>query len=87
MDTDSPLPDLFNNSEEIISLLERLFAFGLTKIGKLLVCKLDPENIVQLVFRNFFAELQIGTFKLAIWEEMWCLLAKMTIRKCNCKRQ
>jgi RNA polymerase sigma-70 factor (ECF subfamily) len=51
------------------------------------VSKLDPEDIVQSVFRNFFAELQKGTFKPASWEEMWYLLAKMTIWKCHRKRE
>ncbi|NBR05567.1 MAG: hypothetical protein EBT92_07340 [Planctomycetes bacterium] len=89
MDQESPPPSglNFNDSEEIIRLLKRLVPFALTKIDKLLVSKLDPEDIVQSVFRNFFTELQKGTFKPASWEEMWYLLAKMTIWKCNSKRQ
>ncbi len=87
MDNESPPPGPmnYNDSEEIIRLLKRLVPFALTKIDKLLVSKLDPEDIVQSVFRNFFKALQKGNFKPASWEEMWYLLAKMTIWKCNSK--
>ena len=87
MDHESPPPGPinYNDSEEIIRLLKRLVPFALTKIDKLLVSKLDPEDIVQSVFRNFFTALQKGNFKPASWEEMWYLLAKMTIWKCNSK--
>jgi len=78
-------PMNYNDSEEIIRLLKRLIPFALTKIDKLLVSKLDPEDIVQSVFRNFFTALQKGNFKPASWEEMWYLLAKMTIWKCKSK--
>jgi len=81
----APGPINYNDSEEIIRLLKRLVPFALTKIDKLLVSKLDPEDIVQSVFRNFFTALQKGNFKPASWEEMWYLLAKMTIWKCNSK--
>lgn len=89
MDQDLPPPSVmdYNDPEEIARLLKRLIPFALTKIDKLLVSKLDPEDIVQSVFRNFFAELQKGTFKPASWEEMWYLLAKMTIWKCHRKRE
>lgn len=83
----TPGPINYNDSEEIIRLLKRLVPFALTKIDKLLVSKLDPEDIVQSVFRNFFTALQKGNFKPASWEEMWYLLAKMTIWKCNSKRE
>ncbi len=87
MDHELPAPGPINyyDSEEIIRLLKRLVPFALTKIDKLLVSKLDPEDIVQSVFRNFFTALQKGNFKPASWEEMWYLLAKMTIWKCNSK--
>jgi RNA polymerase sigma-70 factor (ECF subfamily) len=81
----APGPINYNDSEEIIRLLKRLVPFALTKIDKLLVSKLDPEDIVQSVFRNFFKALQKGNFKPASWEEMWYLLAKMTIWKCKSK--
>lgn len=89
MDQDSPPTRTmdYNDPDEIARLLKRLIPFALTKIDKLLVSKLDPEDIVQSVFRNFFAELQKGTFKPASWEEMWYLLAKMTIWKCHRKRE
>ena len=87
MDNESPPPGPinYNDSEEIIRLLKRLVPFALTKIDKLLVSKLDPEDIVQSVFRDFFKALHKGNFKPASWEEMWYLLAKMTIWKCNSK--
>lgn len=89
MDQELPPPSAinFNDSEEIALLLKRLVPFALTKIDKFLMSKLDPEDIVQSVFRNFFTELQKGSFKPASWQEMWFLLAKMTIWKCYSKRQ
>ena len=71
----TPGPINYNDSEEIIRLLKRLVPFALTKIDKLLVSKLDPEDIVQSVFRNFFTALQKGNFKPASWEGMRYLLA------------
>lgn len=89
MDQESPTPRPmnYNDPEEIARLLKRLIPFALTKIDKLLVSKLDPQDIVQSVFRNFYTELQKGTFKPATWEEMWYLLAKMTLWKCHRKRE
>lgn len=60
MDQESPPPRPmdYSDPDEIARLLKRLIPFALTKIDKLLVSKLDPEDIVQSVFRNFFAELQ-----------------------------
>jgi hypothetical protein len=56
----APGPINYNDSEEIIRLLKRLVPFALTKIDKLLVSKLDPEDIVQSVFRNFFKACELG---------------------------
>jgi len=76
----------FNNSDEIIRLLKRLVPFALVRIDKLLVSKLDPEDIIQSVFGNFYEALQKGSFKPASWEEMWFLLAKMTLYKISAKK-
>ena len=68
----TPGPINYNDSEEIIRLLKRLVPFALTKIDKLLVSKLDPEDIVQSVLCNFFTALPKGTFKPASWERILC---------------
>jgi RNA polymerase sigma-70 factor (ECF subfamily) len=44
--------------------------------------KVDPEGLVQSVYRSFFARYQAGQFTVADWESLWGLLAVITLRKC-----
>lgn len=43
--------------------------------------RLDPEDVVQSVYRSFFRRLHEGGFSLADPEQLWRLLAAMTFRK------
>ena len=43
--------------------------------------KVDPEDVVQSVFRSFFVRQQQGQFTLAKWDNLWGLLTRMTLRK------
>eukprot|EP00913_Durusdinium_trenchii_P013373 g12554.t1 len=45
--------------------------------------KVDPEDIVQSVFRSFFARQAQQQFELANWDSLWGLLIRMTLRKCG----
>ena len=44
--------------------------------------KLDPEDVVQSVYRSFFGRYQAGQFDLATWDALWSLLTVITVRKC-----
>jgi RNA polymerase sigma-70 factor (ECF subfamily) len=44
--------------------------------------KVDPEDVVQSVYRSFFARYRAGQFTVADWDSLWGLLAVITLRKC-----
>jgi RNA polymerase sigma-70 factor (ECF subfamily) len=46
--------------------------------------KVDPEDVLQSVFRSFFARYpsgQLGSF--ASWDNLWAMLVVITLRKCG----
>ena len=43
----------------------------------------DPEDVVQSVFRSFFTRHQEGRFLLENWSGLWNLLAVLTVSKCG----
>jgi RNA polymerase sigma factor (sigma-70 family) len=45
--------------------------------------KLDPEDVLQSVFRSFFVRHREGHFDIENWENLWGILAIMTMRKCG----
>jgi RNA polymerase sigma-70 factor (ECF subfamily) len=45
--------------------------------------KLDPEDVVQSVFRTLFRRLAQGQFELGDWDGLWGLLTCITLRKCG----
>jgi RNA polymerase sigma-70 factor, ECF subfamily len=45
--------------------------------------KVDPEDVVQSVFRSFFTRQRSQQFELTDWENLWSLLAMITVRKCT----
>lgn len=45
--------------------------------------RIDPEDVVQSVFKSFFHRYQQGEFELESWNSLWGLLALMAIRKCK----
>lgn len=47
--------------------------------------KVDPEDVVQSVYRSFFVRQAAGDFQVADWNELWGLLTLMTLRKCALK--
>jgi RNA polymerase sigma-70 factor, ECF subfamily len=42
----------------------------------------DPEDIVQSVYRSFFMRYERGEFHLADWDSLWGMLTVITARKC-----
>lgn len=44
--------------------------------------KTDPEDVVQSVYKSFFARYEAGQFAVADWDSLWGLLTCIAIRKC-----
>src|SRR5258705_11337062 len=47
----------------------------------------DPEDVVQSVFKSFFARYGRGQFVLNDWGEIWGLLVVISLRKCARRRE
>jgi RNA polymerase sigma-70 factor (ECF subfamily) len=45
--------------------------------------KVDPEDIVQSVFRSFFLRCREGDWHFINWDSLWGLLTLVTLRKCS----
>jgi RNA polymerase sigma-70 factor (ECF subfamily) len=45
--------------------------------------KLDPEDVLQSVFRSFFNRQRAGRFAIESWDSLWGILMVMTLRKCR----
>jgi RNA polymerase sigma-70 factor (ECF subfamily) len=45
--------------------------------------KVDPEDVVQSVFKSFFRRQSDGQFTFENWESLWGLLLQITIHKCH----
>jgi RNA polymerase sigma-70 factor (ECF subfamily) len=61
----------------------RLVALARGRIGGLLRQKVDPEDVLQSVFKSFFARQAEGQFELHHWDGLWGLLARITMNKCG----
>jgi RNA polymerase sigma-70 factor (ECF subfamily) len=60
----------------------RLVALARERLPVGLRARTDPESVVQSVYRSFFNRAQDGQFALGDWDDLWGLLARITVRKC-----
>ena len=60
----------------------RLIALARGRLQWRLRRKLDPEDVIQSVFRSFFTRYRQGQFDLTSWESLWTVLTVITVRKC-----
>jgi RNA polymerase sigma-70 factor (ECF subfamily) len=63
---------------------QRLITLARKQLDQHILQKMDPEDVVQSVFRSFFARNatgQLGDFE--TWDNLWGLLVIMTQRKCG----
>jgi RNA polymerase sigma-70 factor, ECF subfamily len=59
----------------LVALARERLSAGLRK-------KVDPEDVVQSVYRSFFVRYGAGQFDLEAWSDLWSLLTVITLRKC-----
>jgi len=59
----------------------RLIALARQQLDDRLRGRIDPEDVMQSVFRSFFRRQQEGEFHLRSWDELWALLTRMTLNK------
>jgi RNA polymerase sigma factor (sigma-70 family) len=61
--------------------VNRLVAFARTRLSAKLAQRVDPEDVVQSVYRSFFLRAQDGQYTLDHSGDLWRLLATITINK------
>jgi RNA polymerase sigma-70 factor (ECF subfamily) len=64
---------------------QRLIALARSRLDAVLRQKVDPEDILQSVFRSFFTRHADGKYELENWDSLWGLLVVITLRKCGRK--
>jgi RNA polymerase sigma-70 factor (ECF subfamily) len=60
----------------------RLLARAHVQLDARLRHKVDPEDVVQSVYKSFFQRYAEGRFQLESWNSLWSLLVVITLRKC-----
>ncbi len=61
----------------------RLVGLAASRLPRALAPKVDAEDVVQSVFRSFFARCGEGRFTLEGWDSLWTVLTVLTVRKCG----
>jgi RNA polymerase sigma-70 factor (ECF subfamily) len=62
---------------------DRLIALARSRLGQRLRQKVDPEDVLQSVYKSFFRRQAEGQFHLAGWDSLWGMLTVITLRKCG----
>lgn len=61
----------------------RLIGLARSRLDRRLQGKVDPDDVMQSVFRSFFVRQRAGKFVLDGWHDLWSLLVTITVRKCS----
>ncbi len=61
----------------------RLMGLARSRLGRRLRRKVDPEDVLQSVYKSIFLRQARPPFDLNDWDGLWGLLAVITIRKCG----
>lgn len=79
-------PDRFE-AEVVEQYTRGLLALARRGLPRQFQSRVDPEDIVQSVYRSFFRRLGDGQFQFGGPDDVWRLLAAMTFRKaCNARK-
>lgn len=65
----------------------RLIGLARSRLDHLIRQKVDPEDILQSVYKSFFSRHAHGDFQLDGWDSLWGLLTVITVRKCDYRRK
>jgi RNA polymerase sigma-70 factor, ECF subfamily len=65
----------------------RLIGLARARLDHLIRHKVDPEDILQSVYRTFFSRHAKGGFILDSWDSLWGMLTVITVRKCDYRRK
>lgn len=60
----------------------RLIGLARTHLDGKLRQKVDPEDVVQSVYKSFFRRLEADQVEMVDWDSLWYFLTVMTLRKC-----
>jgi RNA polymerase sigma-70 factor (ECF subfamily) len=66
---------------------DRLIGLARRHLDSRLRAKADPEDVVQSVYKSFFRRHSAGDFTFSSWDDLWSLLARITLCKCNGRLQ
>ncbi len=69
-------------SEVFQRFSRRLVALARSHLDSWVRRKEDPEDVVQSVYKSFFARVEEGQFDLVSWNDLWSLLTVITLHKC-----
>jgi RNA polymerase sigma-70 factor (ECF subfamily) len=61
----------------------RLIALARSRLDARLRQKVDPEDVLQSVYKSFFLRHADGEFDPESWDSLWSLLTVLTVRKCG----
>src|SRR5205814_9549174 len=65
----------------------RLIGLARSRLDHLIRSKVDPEDILQSVYRTFFSRQARDGFRLDSWDSLWGMLTVITVRKCDYRRK
>jgi RNA polymerase sigma-70 factor (ECF subfamily) len=65
----------------------RLIGLARSRLDHLIRQKVDPEDILQSVYKSFFVRHAQGNFDLDGWDSLWGMLTVITVRKCDYRRK
>jgi RNA polymerase sigma-70 factor (ECF subfamily) len=74
-------------SEVFNRFTNRLIGLARSRLDHLIRQKIDPEDILQSVYRSFFRRHAQGRFDVVSWDNLWGMLTVITVRKCNYRRK
>jgi RNA polymerase sigma-70 factor (ECF subfamily) len=60
----------------------RLLGLARSRLDGLTRQKVDPDDVLQSVFQSFFRRVSDDQWDLDNWDNLWGLLARITVRKC-----